>query len=242
MTLERRGATVLVEPYAANIVRVSLSLRREDAMAAPGFGISASPSAAGWTRDDTKAGADRLRSPELEVTVLPEGPPSHPTGTQADIARFFNGSAPWIGLSVHTADGKRLLDLQGWQMAVPNYKDGTADLRYDRRPSDPPFYTVGASFQAAPDEHDYGMGQNQEGYLDHRGRVLHCAHDYNAPSGQSVCVPFLITNQGYGLVWDNPSKTTASFGFNEQNTFTSEVGQRVSFFVIAGDYDAIYRG
>ena len=87
-----------------------------------------------------------------------------------------------------------------------------------------------------------GLGQNQEGYLDRRGHVIHCEHDYNAPSGQSVCVPFLITNKGYGLVWDNPSKTTVALGFNNQNTFKSQVGQRVSFFVIAGDYDAIYRG
>ena len=171
-----------------------------------------------------------------------ERPARTPSGTQGDIARFFNGSAPWVGLEIKTADGKRLIDLQGWSMAVPNFKDGTAWLNNDRRPEDARFYTVGANFSATSDEHDYGMGQNQEGYLDHRGRVLHCQHDYNAPGGQSVCVPFLVTNKGYGLVWDNPSRTTASFGFNGQNTFLSEVGQRVSFFVIAGDYDAIYRG
>ena len=31
----------------------------------------------------------------------------------------------------------------------------------------------------------------------------------------SVCVPFVVTNKGYGLLWDNPGKTTAQFGFNE---------------------------
>jgi alpha-D-xyloside xylohydrolase len=35
-------------------------------------------------------------------------------------------------------------------------------------------------------------------------------------------------------VWDNPSKTTIEPGFNEQTRWTSEVGDRVSFFVIAG--------
>ncbi len=79
-------------------------------------------------------------------------------------------------------------------------------------------------------------------YLDRRGHVVRCEHDYNAPAGQSVCVPFLVTNKGYGLIWDNPSKTTVSLGFNDSNSFKSQVGQRVSFFVIAGDYDAIYRG
>jgi len=239
--LHRKNVTVLVEPYAPNIVRISLSLSPEDAVAAPGYGITARAFAAGWT-ESSGPGGDEIHSSVLTVSVAPQRQEGASTGTQSDIARFFNGSVPWVGLRITLADGNPLVDMQGWSMAVPNYKDGTAGLSYDRRPSDPAFYTVGANFSAADDEHDYGMGQNQEGYLDHRGRVLHCEHNYNAPGGQSICVPFLVTNKGYGLVWDNPSRTTASFGFNGQNTFSSEVGRRVSFFVIAGNYEAIYRG
>ncbi len=239
--LERGAATVSIEPYAPNIVRVSLSLVAADALSGSGYGITAKGSSVGWTRKSGPEG-DTMRSSVLTITVAPHGPARPATGTQGDIARFFNGSAPGVGLKIAKADGGSLIDLQGWGMAVPNFKDGTAALLYDRRDSDPAFYTVSASFSAAEDEHDYGMGQNQEGILDHRGRVLHCEHDYNAPGGQSVCVPFLVTNKGYGLIWDNPSKTTAAFGFNGQNTFSSEVGQRVSFFVIAGGYDDIYRG
>ena len=56
-------------------------------------------------------------------------------------------------------------------------------------------------------------------------------------------VPFLVTNYGYGLIWDNPSKTVIEPGFNEQTRWTSEVGDRVSFFVIAGStIDEIYPG
>jgi alpha-D-xyloside xylohydrolase len=36
LNLSRGEATVLVEPYAPNIVRVSISLRRDDALAPPG--------------------------------------------------------------------------------------------------------------------------------------------------------------------------------------------------------------
>ena len=35
----------------------------------------------------------------------------------------------------------------------------------------------------------------------------------------------LITNKGYGLLWDNASKTTIEPGFNEQTRWSSEVGQ-----------------
>jgi alpha-D-xyloside xylohydrolase len=242
LTLQRNDATILVEPYAPNIVRVSMSLLKADALAAPGYGIVAKPLPDGWTAASSTAG-DTLTSSRLVVTVSPQGKPWVPTGTAADIAKFFNGSTPGIGLSIKTPDGQTLVELAGWQMSVPNYKDGNHDILYDRRPTDPPFYQVGAAFVAPRDEHDYGLGQNQEGFLDRRGHSLRCAHDYNAPSGQTVCVPFVVTNKGYGIVWDNPGRTTVDFGFNNVDHWTSDTGQRVSFFVIAGiSFDEIYEG
>ena len=238
ISTDRGDATVLIEPYAPNIVRVSLSLRKEDALAAPGYGISAAPASSGWMSKSGEGG-DVLRSNLLNVKLA--APPKE-RGRLPETAKFFSGSTGYVGLDIRTAEGKPLLHMNGWQMAVLNHKDGTTAIASERRATDPPFYTVGASFAAADDEHDYGLGQNQEGYMDRRGHVIQCAHDYDAPAGQSVCVPFLVTNKGYGIVWDNPSRTTVSLGFNNQNTFKSQVGQRVSFFVIAGDYAAIYRG
>lgn len=136
-----------------------------------------------------------------------------------------------------------MLELTGWSMSVPNNKDGNAGLLHDKRPSDEAFYQVGATFVSPDDEHYYGLGQNQEGYLDHRGRRVECWHNYTATAAPSICVPFMVTNYGYGIVWDNASKTVVEPGFNEQTRWTSEVGDRVSFFVIAGkDFDEIYSG
>jgi alpha-D-xyloside xylohydrolase len=133
--------------------------------------------------------------------------------------------------------------MNGWQMSVPNYKDGNAYILNDKRPSDEPFYQVGASFASPSDEHYYGLGQNQEGYLDHRGHTVECWNNYLSTGGPTWCIPFLVTNKGYGLLWDNPSQTTIQPGFNEQTRWTSQVGTRVSFFVIAGkDTDEIYSG
>ncbi len=242
LVLSRGNATVMLEPYAPNILRVTLSLRKADALAAPDYGILAHPAPAGW-RASTSSTGDTLQSDRLTATVSPAGKPYTPTGTQADIAKFFNGSTPGVGLDIKTADGKPLLHMNGWQMSVPNHKDGNAQILNDRRPHDHDFLEVGATFRTPPDEHFYGLGQNQEGYLDRRGHVVRCAHDYNAPSGQSVCVPFVVTKRSYGLLWDNPSRTTVAFGFNDQTSWLSDVGQRVSFFVIAGNnYDEIYTG
>jgi len=242
LTLARDNATVSVEPYAPNIVRVTLSLDKARALSGPGYGITGGPQPSGWTTQSSDSG-DTLRSSRMVVTVSPQGKPYTPTGTAADIAKFFNGSTPYVGIHIKTPAGATLLDMQGWQMSVPNYKDGNHAVLNDRRATDDPFYEVGASFAAPRDEHYYGLGQNQEGFFDRRGRVVHCEHDYNAPGGQSVCVPFVVTNKGYGIVWDNPSKTTVAFAIGDSTRWTSQVGQRVSFFVIAGKtYDEIYAG
>ncbi len=241
VVLDHNGATIVLEPYAPNIIRVTLSKQSEPALAGPGFGFIAKPAAAGWshTKDET---GEAYRSSRLVVTVAADHP-SKPVPTQVDISKFFNGSAPGAHIVIATPEGKTLLDMEGWAMSVPNHKDGNADVLYDRRPTDAPFFQVGADFRSPANEHYYGLGQNQEGYLDHRGHTMHCWHNYTATGGPTVCVPFLVSNLGYGMIWDNPSRTTIEPGFNERIKWTSEVGDRVSFFVIAGKAtDEIYQG
>lgn len=240
LNLERGKATVVIEPYAPNIVRVTLSLDKARALMPPGYGVLAHPDAAGWTAESTDAG-DVLRSSRIVVSVQPQGKPY--TGKLPDTAKFFDGSTPYVGLSIKTPEGATLLDMRGWEMSVPNYKDGNHTILNERRPGDDPYFQVGATFAAPKDEHYYGLGQNQQGFFDRRGHVMRCAHDYNAPGGQSVCVPFVVTNKGYGILWDNPSRTTVQFALANATKWTSDVGQRVSFFVIAGkSYDEIYEG
>jgi alpha-D-xyloside xylohydrolase len=241
--LDRKGVTIVLEPYAPNVLRVTLSLELENALAKPGYGFAGSPDATGWIASQTEQ-ADVYKSRRIVATVErahTDGPSR--LNTQLDIAKFFSGSTPGVHMTFATPDGKKLLEMTGWQQAVPNHKDGTADIANDRRPTDPQFYTVGATFVSPDDEHYYGLGDNHEGFLDHRGHPVRCWNDYLAPAAPTTCVPFVVTNKGYGLVWDNPSKTTIEPGFNEQTRWTSQVGDRVSFFVIAGDSaDEIYAG
>lgn len=253
VVLERRDATVTLEAYAPNIVRITMSLKKDAALAGPGYGISAEPSESGWSYTHTDK-LDTYKSGRMtvEMPVPHYGTNTPPPG--CDTCKYFSGSTPWVPLTVTGADGKPLLRMEGWSMTVPNHKDGNAEVlnevkpsiaydHYDPRPADAAFFQVGASFYSPDDEHYYGLGQNQQGSFDHRGEPIRCWNDYNAPAGPTFCVPFLVTNKGYAVLWDNPSKTTIEPGFNEQTRWTSEVGNRVSFFVIAGKTtDELYEG
>jgi alpha-D-xyloside xylohydrolase len=133
---------------------------------------------------------------------------------------------------VLNARGEQVVSMNGWEMSPQTVNTEKT-------------FQVGASFSVARDEHYYGMGQNQEslGALDLRGRTLDCKHWYDAPAGESVCVPFMVSSKGYGIVWDNPSATRFVAGVNGRTAFQSNVGERVSFFVITGSTpEEIYSG
>ena len=240
--LDRSGQSIAIESYAPNVVRVTLSTIAAEAQAPPGYGILARPDGSGWKHTQSAGGADVYSSPRLTVTVAPAY--THRPGDKLpDTAKFFSGSTAGAHISVTLPDGSPLAEMLGWEMATLNQKDDTLRNARGIKPEDLPLFTVGATFRAPEDEHYYGLGQNQEGYLDHRQRPITCAADYLAPASPSYCVPFLVTNKGYGIVWDNPSSTAISAGFDGVTKWKSTLGRRVSFFVIAGrTTDEIYGG
>jgi alpha-D-xyloside xylohydrolase len=53
----------------------------------------------------------------------------------------------------------------------------------------------------------------------------------------------LVSSRNYMIVWDNPSATTVSAGVGNGTHIQSEVGERVSFFLITGNNsDDLYKG
>ena len=255
LVLERPGRVISLEPYAWNIVRVTMSTDRTSASAAPGFGFIAKPAAEGWTHERDAQGYDVFRSARMVVRVAPENLPEdqQPRPMPLDALNlelrhhYFGGgggNGPNDGgrgphndsLLVTTADGKMLLHMRTWIMS-PKRPDVVAT------DADPKGYHVTSIFDSPRDEHYYGLGQQQKGWMDLRDHRIRCWHDYSAIGGEDVCVPFMVSSRGYGLVWDNPSKTTVDLGFNGRNVWSSEVGDRVSYFVIAGNTsDEIYEG
>lgn len=223
--LDRNGSQVAIEAYSPNIIRVTLSIDKDPALAAPGFGISGTPDASGWKQRTTASG-DEFSSDAMSVEVKAQPQVSVPS----QMERYFAPSLPPVSLVVRKPGGAPVVEMSGWEMS-PHIVSGEKTFR------------VGATFNAPSDEHYYGLGQNQEGVLDYRGRTVDCKHFYDAPAGETVCVPFLVTNKGYGIVWDNPSDTVVSPGLHGHTSWKSNIGERVSYFVIIGaTFDELYCG
>jgi alpha-glucosidase/alpha-D-xyloside xylohydrolase len=251
IVLSRQGSTMVLEPYAPNIVRITLSANKTAALAVPGYGFVGTPSISGWTHEQDSGGYDVIRSGRMVIRVSPQNlPPPHamPLDEVNKSLRehYFGGGPHGSGpfndaISITTASGKPLLAMRNWSM-MPNQPGASSGSAPNGRKAEPGYH-VSAVFESPDDEHYYGLGQNQQGFLDLRNHRIECWHEYNAIGGQTVCVPFMVSSRGYGLIWDNPSKTTVDLGFNLRNVWSSEVGERVSFFVIAGENsDEIYEG
>ncbi|NGZ86625.1 glycoside hydrolase family 31 protein [Duganella aceris] len=228
VTLDRNGAWVSIQAYGPNIVHVSIAADKAEALKAPGYGIIAEHADASAFKHSAGADGDTFASAGMTLHVDPAPAPRVPTMGQ----KYFAPSLAPVGLQVKNAKGETVLRMNGWEMSPQTVNTEKT-------------YQVGASFAAPADEHYYGMGQNQEslGPLDLRGRTIDCAHWYDAPAGETVCVPFMVSSKSYGIVWDNASATRFVAGINGRTMFQSKVGERVSFFVITGDKpDALYSG
>lgn len=82
LIIERSGETIVLEPYAPNIIRVTLSLQKDQATAPPGYGFVGAPSFKDWARTQAN-GDDVYTSPRMIVTVEgvhPSGLPKPATG------------------------------------------------------------------------------------------------------------------------------------------------------------------
>jgi len=110
-------------------------------------------------------------------------------------------------------------------------------------------FRLDADFADYEGEAIFGLGQHQNGLMDQSGAEVRVWHDYDAPGGESVGVPFMVSSRRYGLLFDNPSRVTVGPAAGpggpggRVRRWSCEVADRASFFVIAGPaFDDIYAG
>ena len=90
-------------------------------------------------------------------------------------------------------------------------------------------YHLTYRFKAYEKEKIYGMGQYQQPYLNIKGMDFELAHRNSQAS-----IPFFISSEGYGILWNNPAVGRAVFGIN-QTTFEAYATSLLDIWVVVGD-------
>lgn len=90
-------------------------------------------------------------------------------------------------------------------------------------------YKVTVRFEANDDEKIFGMGQYQQKQLNLKGCQLELAHRNSQAS-----VPFMLSNKGYGFLWNNPSIGKVTFAQNITEWYASD-SEAVDYWICADD-------
>ena len=88
-------------------------------------------------------------------------------------------------------------------------------------------WSIKQSFDLSKDEAVYGFGSNQNGIMNYRGQEVLLVQ-----SNTNAVIPFLWSTTGYGILWDNYSKTI----FKDSSAGTSiwsDVADNIDYYFIA---------
>jgi len=81
----------------------------------------------------------------------------------------------------------------------------------------------------------YGLGQHQAGVWNYRGESVDLSQD-----NTSIAVPLLISSKGYGLFWNNTSRSRFNNRFVHSLYISSEVADTIDYYFLYGpDFDKI---
>jgi len=98
-------------------------------------------------------------------------------------------------------------------------------------------WSVAQVFRLTPEEGIYGLGQHQDGFMNYRGRAVKLVQ-----TNTDAVTPVVVSTGGWGLLWDNDSKTQFSDG-PQGASLWSEVADNVDYtFFYGPSLDAVIGG
>ena len=84
----------------------------------------------------------------------------------------------------------------------------------------------------------YGLGQHQAGVWNYRGDSVDISQD-----NSSIAVPMMLSSKGYGIFWNNTSRSRFNNRFANYLYISSEVADVIDYYFIYGpDFDKIIAG
>ena len=81
----------------------------------------------------------------------------------------------------------------------------------------------------------YGLGQHQAGVWNYRGESVDISQD-----NTNISIPLLLSSQGYGIYWNNDSRSRFNNRFANYLYISSEVADNIDYYFVYGpDFDRI---
>jgi alpha-D-xyloside xylohydrolase len=129
-------------------------------------------------------------------------------------------------IAYHDSAGKRLLQ-EGPKTMTPVRVNGEETWRAET------FIGLWGSTEAF-----YGLGQHQAGVWNYHGESVDISQD-----NTNISIPLLLSSNGYGLFWNNTSRSRFNNRFVHSLYISSEVADVIDYYFLYGpDFDRIIAG
>jgi len=107
-------------------------------------------------------------------------------------------------------------------------EQGAAAFAPTGLPQEAKAFNIKQAFALTADEGIYGLGQHQDGLFNYRGKTVKLVQ-----ANTAAVTPVLVSSAGYGLFWDNYSKTVFADDAKAASLW-SEVADNVDYYFFAG--------
>lgn len=174
--------------------------------------------------------SSRETHPSDHVVGKPDWPPSQFDVTSDDktitlstaklkaVIERESGALHYIG-----ADGKQLTT-EGYRSLTPAEVNGEKTYHAEL------FFPIYGSHEGL-----YGLGQHQAGVWNYRGEKVPLEQE-----NTEIAIPLLVSTNGYGIFWNNPSRSVVDNKFVHSLYITAEVADRIDYYFLYGpDADQI---
>jgi alpha-D-xyloside xylohydrolase len=84
-------------------------------------------------------------------------------------------------------------------------------------------------FKSQEGERFYGLGQHTHGFLDQKGCVIELIQ-----RNTQVSIPFMVSNLGYGFLWNNPALGRVELG-RDVTHWVAEATRQVDYYLTSGE-------
>ncbi len=93
-------------------------------------------------------------------------------------------------------------------------------------------WRIAQRFLADEAEKLYGLGQRQHGFLNQKGCALDLMH-----RNTEVSIPFMVSNKGYGFLWNHPGLGRVELGRNDTR-WVADAAHQLDYYVVQEDSPA----